>query len=100
MEAVAMEPRRESSMRKMRTRETAAAETRASAHAADMHAADVHAAGTHPSPHPAVHTASHAATVTTASKHRWGKGKRRSKRTRDKATKELVVHPNSSVVEF
>jgi len=79
MEAVAMEPMRESSVRKTRTRETAAAEMRpstdatelrASAHPADMHAsahaADVHAAGTHPSSHPAMH----AATVTTASKHR------------------------------
>src|SRR6266850_4983691 len=70
MEAVAMEPVRESGMRKMRTRETAAAEMRC-AHPADMHAsahaADVHAAGTHPSSHPAMHaTSSHAATVTTA----------------------------------
>ena len=74
MEAVTMEPVRESGMRKMRTRETAAAEMRC-AHPADMHAsahaADVHAAGTHPSSHPAMHaTSSHAATVTTASKHR------------------------------
>src|SRR5258708_22290461 len=58
MEAVTMEPVRESGMRKMRTRETAAAEMRC-AHPADMHAsahaADVHAAGTHPSSHPAMH---------------------------------------------
>ena len=61
-------------MRKMRTRETAAAEMHASAHTTDVHtsahAADMHAAGTHPSSHPAMHATSHAATVTTASKHR------------------------------
>src|SRR6266436_5701186 len=59
MEAVAMEPVRESGMRKMRTRETAAAEMRC-AHPADMH----------PSSHAAMHATAHAATVTTASKHR------------------------------
>src|ERR1700675_113419 len=79
-------------MRKMRTRETAAAEMRA-------HAADMHAAGTHPSAHAAMHP-SHAATMTTASKHRRGKRERRSKCPRDEATKELVVHPNPSMVEF
>ena len=84
-------------MRKMRTPETAAAEMRA-------HAADMHAAGTHPSAHAAMHASmhasSHAATMTTASKHRRGKRKRRSKCPRDEATKELVVHPNPSMVEF
>src|SRR5216684_9118964 len=50
MEAVAMEPVRESGMRKMRTRETAAAEMRC-AHPADMHAS---AHGTHASSHPAM----------------------------------------------
>src|SRR5712664_407409 len=85
----------------MRTRETGSAEMRA--HAADMHAAGTHPsapAAMHPSSHAAMHASSHAATMTTASKHRRGKRKRRSKCPRDEATKELFVHPNPSMVEF
>jgi hypothetical protein len=54
----------------------------------------------HPSSHAAMHASSHAATMATASKHRRGKRKRRSKCPRDEATKELFVHPNPSMVEF
>ena len=82
-------------MRKARTRKTAAAEMRASAHAAGMHPAS-HAAAMHATAHTATMAA---ATATTASERRWRKGKRRSERTRDEATKDLVIHPNSSVVE-
>jgi hypothetical protein len=42
-----------------------------------------------------------AATATAAAcERRWRKRKRRGKRTRDEATKNPVVHPESSVVEF
>src|SRR5258706_11327606 len=108
---------RESGMCKVRTRKMGAAEMRAAAHAGEMHPAS-HAAGMHPASHAAaVHPASHAAamhptshaaamataaaaTATTASERRWRQSKRRTERTRDQAPQELVVHPNSSVVEF
>jgi hypothetical protein len=111
-------------MRKMRTRETAAvemhasahgSETRASAHAAKVHPS-AHTAGVHPTSHAAVHAAAttsavHAATATSAvhaaaatsavkGERRWRKSKRGTKRTHDEATKKLVVHPNSSMVEL
>ncbi|NOJ38094.1 hypothetical protein [Bradyrhizobium australiense] len=114
MEAVVMEcgrkSGRESGMCKMRTREPAAAEMHASAHAAEAHTAtaEVHAtaavhhatAAVHPAT-TAMHAAATAAVATAASrKRRWRHGKRRGKRTRDEAIKELVVHPNPSMVEL
>ena len=59
-------PRRESSMRKRRTRETAADEVRACAHAADMHPSS-HTADMHSSSHA---TDMHAATATLKSERR------------------------------
>src|SRR5216684_5509554 len=110
-------PGRESSMRKMHASIHAApvraapvrgCEVRASAHAAPARAAEVRASEVRASAHAAemhsaateVPTAEAAAMAATASERRGRKSKRRSKRTRDEATKELVVHPNSSVVEF
>jgi hypothetical protein len=40
------------------------------------------------------------AAAAAACEHRWRKRKRRGKRTRDEATKNPVVHPESSVVEL
>jgi hypothetical protein len=103
-------------MRKMRTREAATCETEAVAcetgaaaretHAADTHAA-AHAAEMHSTPmHPAMHPAAHATTTmaapmtaaAAASERGWRKRERRSHRTRGEAIKELVFHPNSSVL--
>jgi len=92
---------------KRRTRETGAAKPRTGAHSPEAHSA-THGADMHPTSHPAdmhsaateVPTSEAAAMAATASERRGRKSKRRSKRTRDEATKELVVHPNSSVVEF
>jgi hypothetical protein len=99
-------------MRKTRTREAAACEARTAdthpaTHATDTHAA-AHAADMHStSMHPAMHAAAHAATtmaapMTTAtaaaSERGWRKSKRRSHHTRGEAIKELVFHPNSSVL--
>jgi len=92
---------------KRRTRETGAAKPRTGAHSPEAHSA-THGADMHPTSHPAdmhsaateVPTAEAAAMAATASERRGRKSKRRSKRTRDEATKELVVHPNSSVVEL
>jgi hypothetical protein len=98
---------------------------RAAVHAAEMHAA-APAAGVHPSSHAhssmsasethssmaASHahpsmTASHAAAMTASAtttaatrERRWRQGKRDTKRTCDEATKDLVVHRDSSVVEL
>jgi hypothetical protein len=41
-----------------------------------------------------------AAAPAAACERRWRKRERRGKRTRDEATKNPVVHPESSVVEF
>jgi len=67
-------------------------------HAAAMHPAS-HAAAMHAATHTAtMHAASHATAATTPSEHRRRKGKRRSERTRNEATKDSVVHRNSSSV--
>src|ERR1700730_12875832 len=68
---------------------------RGCAHAAEVHAS-AHAAGTHASSHAAAMPAATAR----KGKRRRSKGNRRTKRTRDEVSKELVVHPNSSVVEL
>src|SRR6266404_5943832 len=87
--------------------------THASIHAAPVRAApargcvvptSAHAAPVPTSAHAAVvptsEAAAMAATATaTASERRCRKSKRRSKRTRDEVTKELLVHRNSSLVE-
>jgi hypothetical protein len=119
MEEVAPVPEpepRESSMRETSTREMAAAKMRAAAHAAEMHAA-APAAAVHPSSHAhssmtACHahssmTASHAAAMTSSAtttaatrECRWRQGKRHTKCTRDQATKNPVVHRDSSLVEL
>ena len=118
MMAVMEEPAvmRKPCMRKTRTREAATCETEAvtcetdaaacETHAADTHAA-AHAAEMHSTPmHPAMHAA-HAATTmaaapmtaaAAASERGWRKRKRRSHRTRGEAIKELVFHPNPSVL--
>jgi hypothetical protein len=98
-------------MRKVRARKMAAGEMRAAAHGGEMHpaahAAAMHSAShaMHPASHAAaVHSTSHAAamaattTTSAASECRWRQSKRRTERTRDQATQELVVHPNSSVL--
>ena len=91
------------------TRETGAAKPRTGAHCPEAHStthgADMHsAAAPVPTSEAAteVPTAEAAAMATTAaaSERRWGKSKGRSKRARDEATNELLVHRNSSVVEF
>src|SRR6266702_2308158 len=79
--------------------ETGAAEARAATHGADMHPAShaVHPACKAAAVHAAHPTAVPAATPkTAASEHRWRKRQRRSERTGDEATKELLVHPDSS----
>ena len=82
-----------SGMPKVGTRKMTAAEMRAATHAAEVRASS-HAAAMHPA----------AAAMTTAtaaaSERRWRQSKRRTERTRDQATQELVVNPNFSVVEF
>jgi hypothetical protein len=110
---------RKACMRKTRTREAATCETDAVTGETDAAACETHAAGTHAAPHAAemhstsMHSASmHAAaahTATTmaaapmtaaaaASERGWRKSKRRSHHTRGEAIKELVFHPNSSVL--
>jgi hypothetical protein len=109
-------------MRKTRTREAAtcesdaaacetrAADTHPATHATDAHAA-THAADTHAAAHAAdmhstsMHPPMHAATTMAApmtapdaSQRGWCKSKRCSHRTRGEAIKELVFHPNSSVL--
>src|SRR5216684_4436701 len=99
MEESTVSEREPSSMRKVRARKMAASEMRAAAHGGEMHPA-AHAAATHAASHAAaVHSASHAAAMTTAAataarECRWRQSKRRTERTRDHATQELVVHPN------
>jgi hypothetical protein len=97
-----------SSMRKVRARKMAAGKMRAAAHGGEMHPA-THAAAVHSASHAAgMHSASHAAgmhaasaamataatAATSARECRWRQSKRRTERTRDQATQELVVHPN------
>jgi hypothetical protein len=109
-------------MRKTRTREAAtcesdaaacetrAADTHPATHATDAHAA-THATDTHAAAHAAdmhstsMHPPMHAATTMAApmtapdaSQRGWRKSKRCSHRTRGEAIKELVFHPNSSVL--
>jgi hypothetical protein len=103
--------REPSSMRKVRARKMAAGKMRAAAHGGEMHPAThaaamhsaTHAAAMHAASHaPRMHAASHAAamataaaTTTTAAREcRWRESKRRTERTRDQATQQLVVHPN------
>jgi hypothetical protein len=103
-------------MRKTRTREAAACEAEAVTCETGAAACETHAAGTHAaahaaemhstSMHPAMHAAAHAATMAAApmtataaaSERGWRKSKRRSHHTRGEAIKELVFHPNSSVL--
>ena len=102
-------------MRKTRTREAAACEAEAVTCETDAAACETHAAGTHAAAHAtemhstsmhsaatAMHAAAHAATTmaapTAASERGWRKSKRRSHHTRGEAIKELVFHPNSSVL--
>ena len=86
------------------------AKMRSSSHAAEMpassHPTTMHAAS-HTSSHPATMaptaaatTMAATATATPARERRWRQSKRRTERNRDQATKSLVVHLNSSVVEF
>ena len=88
-----------SSMRKVRARKMAAGKMRAAAHGGETHPA-THAAAVHSASHAAgMHAASHAmatatATATAARECRWRQSKRRTERTRDQATQELVIHPN------
>jgi hypothetical protein len=87
-----------SSMRKVRARKMAAGKMRAAAHGGEMHPA-THAAAVHPASHAAgMHAASAAmataAAAPSARECRWRQSKRRTERTRDQATQELVVHPN------
>jgi hypothetical protein len=106
---------RKACMRKTRTREAATCETDAVTGETDAAACETHAAGTHAAPHaaemhstsmhPAMHTAAHATaamaapmTAAAASERGWRKSKRRSHHTRGEAIKELVFHPNSSVL--
>ena len=92
---------------KRRTRETGAAKPRTGAHSPEAHSA-THGADMHPTSHPAdmhsaateVPTSEAAAMAAAASECRWRKSKGRAKRTRDEATNELLVHRNSSMVEF
>jgi hypothetical protein len=89
----------------VRARKMAARKMRAAAHGGEMHPA-THAAAVHSASHAAaVHSASHAAGMHAASaamaaaapsarECRWRQSKRRTERTRDQATQELVVHPN------
>ena len=97
---------------KRRTRETGAAKPRTGAHSPEAHAAthgaDMHSAATHGADMhsaatevPTTEAAAMAATeAAAASECRGRKSKGRTKRTRDEATNELLVHRNSSVVEF
>jgi hypothetical protein len=88
-----------SNMRKVRARKMVAGKMRAAAHGGEMHPAS-HAAGMHAASHATgMHAASHAAAMaaaaaTAARECRWRESKRRTERTRDQATQELVVHPN------
>jgi len=91
------------------TRETGAAKPRTGAHCPEPHSAthgaDMHSAATKvPTSEAAteVPTSEAAAMAATAaaSECRWRKSKGRSKCARDEATNELLVHRNSSVVEF
>jgi hypothetical protein len=87
-----------SSMRKVRARKMAAGKMRAATHGGEMHPA-THAAAVHSASHAAgMHAASAAmataAAAPSARECRWRQSKRRTERTRDQATQELVVHPN------
>jgi len=108
MEESTVSEREPSSMRKVRARKMAAGKMRAAAHGGEMHPA-THAAAMHSASHAAamhsashaaaMHAASHAAAMATtaaasARECRWRQSKRRTERTRDQATQELVVHPN------
>src|SRR6266851_5555184 len=99
MEESTVSEREPSSMRKVRARKMAAGKMRAAAHGGEMHPA-THAAAMHSATHAAaMHSASHAAAMATtaaasARECRWRQSKRRTERTRDQATQELVVHPN------
>jgi hypothetical protein len=77
-------------------------------HAAD-HASAVHAATDASAMPAAAHASTHASTMPAAAsatpaaatcERRWRKCNRCGKRTRDEATKNPVVHPESSVLEF
>jgi len=117
MEESTVSEREPSSMRKVRARKMAAGKMRAAAHGGEMHPAThaaamhsathaaamhsvAHAAPMHSAPHAAaMHAATHAAAMATAAaasarECRWRQSKRRTERTRDQATQELVVHPN------
>lgn len=115
MVAVMEEPAvmRKPCMRKTRTREAATCETEAVTCETDAAACETHAADTHAAAHAAemYSTAMHAAHAATAmaaapmtaaaaaaSERGWRKRKRRSHRTRGEAIKELVFHPNPSVL--
>jgi hypothetical protein len=99
MEESAVSEREPPSMRKVRARKMAASEMRAAAHGGETHPA-THAAAVHSAAHAAgMHAASHAAAMAAAAapsarECRWRQSKRRTERTRDQATQELVVHPN------
>src|SRR5713101_4332221 len=93
MEESAVSEREPSSMRKVRARKMAASEMRAAAHGGEMHPAS-HAAGVHAASHAAAMATAAAAAATAARECRWRQSKRRTERTRDQATQELVVHPN------
>jgi hypothetical protein len=88
-----------SSMRKVRARKMAAGKMRAAAHGGEMHPA-THAAAVHSASHAAgMHAASAAmataaAAAPSARECRWRQSKRRTERTRDQATQQLVLHPN------
>jgi hypothetical protein len=117
MERRSGKPWRKRRMRETCAGETGAAEARATAPRADMHSAShaahsaspaaVHAASEATAMHAAaeaaaVPAASHptavpaAATATATSECWWRKCKRRTERTGDETTKELVGHANSS----
>jgi hypothetical protein len=104
-------------MRKTRTREAATCETEAVTRETGAAACETHAAGTHAAAHaaemhsaamhPAMHSAAHASTTmaaapmtaaAAASERGWRKSKRRSHHARSEPIKELVFHPNSSVL--
>jgi hypothetical protein len=101
-------------MRKMRSHKAATCETDAAAceaHAAGTHAAahatEMHSTSVHPPMHATTTTkttvTATAATKTTmtaaaASERGWRKSKRHSHHTRGEAIKELVFHPNPSVL--
>jgi hypothetical protein len=72
----------------------------ADAHASTAHASAMPAAAHTSAPHASAMPAATTTTATAACERRRAKRKRRGKRTRDEATKNPVVHPESSVVEL